>query len=87
MSSDEADRWERPWIKTEEDAIDEAAHRAYEGIMEDPDSLDQEGFEWITQYEAENFRIEDRVADVQKKAQEKASAVVPERYVDTETDQ
>ncbi|ELY91455.1 hypothetical protein [Natrialba taiwanensis] len=80
--SEETDRWERPWIETEADAIDEAAQAAFEMLMEDPDNADQETFEWSTEYQAENYNVENRLGDVRKETQEKASLVVPKSFLD-----
>ena len=88
--SSDTDRWERPWIESEDDAINEAAQSAYEMIMEDPDAADQDQFEWATEYQAENYNIENRLEDVRKETQEKASLVISkavlERSLQPDTD-
>ena len=80
--SSDTDRWERPWIESEDDAIDEAAQSAYEMIMENPDAVDRDKFEWATEYQAENYNVENRLEDVRKETQDKASLVVPKSFLD-----
>ena len=78
----ETDRWERPWIDSEDDAIDEAAQAAYEMIMEDPDAADRERFEWTTEYQAENYQIENRLEDVRTETYDRASRVLPKSVLE-----